>query len=587
MSLTKTVMLTTAALMLLTGAGCKGEKHIVGTEGTAMTDKDQPGAGAPEDVAVEEVQSQFKAWQRVEEQLAKLKQVKLKWNKALLDDTQKEMLRKLIEAAGVMDELFLRQVALRNTQISADLEASKDPKAEVIRHYFNINFGPYDRLEEMRPFINVPYRFPGATFYPMNMKKDEFTKWVEEHPKDKKAFESNFTIITRDAEGGGLKAVPYSEHYKEHLEKAAELLKAAASLSESKSLAKFLRSRAKAFLSNDYYASDLDWMDVKDNLLDVTIGPYETYEDALFGYKAAFEAFICLKDPEASEKLGTIKGYIPEMEAALPMDEEYKKAGAKKETPIVVVDVIYTAGDAKAGIQSIAFNLPNDERVRDKKGSKKVMLRNLINAKYEGILVPISKMVVHPEQQANIDEDEFFNHVLLHEISHGIGPGFITKEGQKTEVRLELKETYSTIEETKADVLGMTNSVFLQEKGFYPEGTDRRMWVTFLASVFRSIRFGIDEAHGKANVIILNYLLEKGGYEYDQGTGTFKVNFEKVGAAATDLARELLTIEAKGDYEGARNLIEKYGVLTDVQEGVIAKVEGIPVDIEPIFDLDF
>lgn len=573
-----------AAALAVAAAGCKPGKPAETTQerdGNVMTDE-----ARQQETAAEDVETQFKAWDRVEKQLAKFSQVKLKWNASLLGDRDRQMLSKLIEAAGVMDDLFLKQVSIRNTQTLADLKASKDPKAGLMLHYFRINFGPYDRLDEKRPFINVPYRFAGATFYPMNMKKDEFTKWIEDHPKDKEVFQSNFTIIERTKDDG-LKAVPYAEHYKDDLEKAAALLVEAAALSDNASLARFLKSRAKAFKSNDYYASDIDWMDVKDNLIDVTIGPYETYEDELFGFKAAFEAFICLKDPQASEALGKIKGYLPEMEAALPLDEPTAGKGPAKETPISVVDVIFTAGDAKAGIQSIAFNLPNDERVRTKKGSKKVMLRNLIKAKYEGILVPISGVVIHPDEKGQVDQDAFFNHVLLHEVSHGIGPGFITKGGQKTEVRVELKDLYATIEEAKADVLGMTGTVFLQKKGFYPEGTDRKMWVTFLASIFRTIRFGTDEAHAKGNVIILNYLLSKGGYVHDEATGTFRVDFDKVEAAAQDLARGLLAVEAKGDYEGARKLIDVYGSLTEKQKAVLAKLEGIPVDIEPVFDLNF
>ena len=570
-----------AAALAAAAAGCKpGRPAGTTQEGdeTTMTDEAKQDTGP-----TQEVETQFKAWERVEKQLAKFSQVKLKWNASLLGDRDRQMLSKLIEAAGVMDDLFLKQVSIRNTQTLADLKVSKDPKADLILHYFMINAGPYDRLDEKRPFINVPYRFAGATFYPMNMKKDEFTAWIEKHPKDKEAFQSNFTLIERTKDG--LKAVPYAEHYKDDLEKAAALLVEAAALSDNASLARFLRSRAKAFLSNDYYASDIDWMDVKDNLLDVTIGPYETYEDELFGFKAAFEAFICLKDPQASEALGKIKGYLPEMEAALPLDEPTAGKGPAKETPISVVDVIFTAGDAKAGIQSIAFNLPNDERVRTRKGSKKVMLRNLIKAKYEGILVPISGVVIHPDEKGQVDEDAFFNHVLLHEASHGIGPGFIAKGGQKTEVRVELKDLYATIEEAKADVLGMTGIVFLQKKGFYQEGTDRKMWVTFLASIFRTIRFGTDEAHAKGNVIILNYLLSKGGYVHDEATMTFRVDFGKVEAAAQDLARELLAVEAKGDYEGAQKLIAGFGSLTEKEKAVLAKLEGIPVDIEPVFDL--
>ncbi len=572
--------------MLVAGAlagGCKSKKQQQqGEETQPMTDTKQP---TTPDKVEEDVETQFKAWKRVEEQLAKLVRVKLAWDKTVLDDKRKQMLGKILEAARVMDDLFLKQVSIRNTQIRADLKTANDPKKDVIERFFNINFGPYNRFDEYRPFINVPYRPKGATFYPPNMKKEEFSAWIEKNPKQKEAFESNFTIIKRTKDG--LEAIPYNEFYRDDLEKAAGLLNEAAALSGNESLKKYLTSRAKAFLANDYYESDVDWMDLDGHLIDVTIGPYETYEDTLFGFKAAFEAFICLRDPKASEDLGKIKGYLHDMEAALPLDEKYKGTAKKKETPISVVDVIYTAGDARAGVQTIAFNLPNDERIRNEKGSKKVLLRNLINAKYDGILVPLSKVVLHADQREFVSRDEFFNHVLLHEISHGIGPGYIEKGGKETEVRVELKDLYSAIEEAKADVLGMTNTLFLIEKGFYGKDAEKRMWVTFLASIFRSVRFGVDEAHGKANAVILNYILEKGGYTYDAVGGTFKVDFDKIGQAATDLARELLTIEATGNYDGAKTLIDKYGELTPMQEEILAKLEKIPVDIEPVFDLDF
>jgi len=532
-----------------------------------------------------EVVSQFAAWQRVEKQLSKLLPVKIEWNKEILNDGQKKMLRKLIEAAKVMDEIFLMQVSIRNVQIRSDLEISKDPKASLIKKYFDINFGPYDRFDKNHPFINVPLKPPGATFYPQNMTKDEFIAWLVAHPQSKKMFIDPFTIIVRTKEG--LEAIPYSQYYKEHLQKAADFLKEASLLCDNKSLRKYLDLRAKAFLTNDYYESDIAWLDVKDNLIDVTIGPYETYEDSLYGYKASFEAFICLRDPDATKQLEKIEEFIPEMEKSIPGNFETNKEEELKKNPIVVVDVIFTAGDAKAGVQTIAFNLPNDERVRAKKGSKKVLLRNFIKAKYDAILYPIAQGVISQDELSYVSSDEFFSHVLLHEISHGIGPGFITKGKKKTEVRVELKDLYSAIEEAKADVLGMWAFRFLQKKGVFPAGSERKMWVTFLASIFRSIRFGIDEAHGKADLLILNYLFEKGAYRFDEKSHTFSVDFNTIEKGVEDLSSHLIEVESKGDYEGARKLIEKYGVVSDSVREILNKLEGIYVDIIPEFDLDF
>ena len=522
----------------------------------------------------------------LKEQIAKFIPTEIKYDASTLDERQKIVIEKLYRASKIMDEIFLDQVYSKNEEIKKELveKAKTDEKAKLQLELFNIMFGPFNRLEHNAPFIGTEKKPLGANFYPEDMTKKEFEQWIKDHPGDEKAFTSIVTIIRR--KNGGLTAIPYSEYYKDKLTEAAKYLREAAEYADNPSLKKYLLSRADAFLSNDYYQSDMDWMDLKDNAIEITIGPYEVYEDALFNYKASFESFLTIKDTDASNKLKEFAGYLKDMEQHLPIPDEYKNTGRGTESPIVVVNEVFSAGDTKAGVQTLAFNLPNDERVRKVKGSKKVMLKNLNEAKFEKLLKPIAEIVLDPEQLKYVTFDGFFNHTLMHEMSHGIGPGYITVNGRKTEVKKELMETYSTIEECKADILGMYNNIFMIDKGVYPKSFAKETWVTFLAGTFRSVRFGINEAHGGGNAIIYNFLLEKGGYEYDEATQKVKVNFDKIYPALKELANKVLMIEAKGDYKGAKDLIAKYAVNSPSMEILREKLSGLPVDIKPVFEIE-
>ncbi|MGH9363208.1 MAG: dipeptidyl-peptidase 3 family protein, partial [Thermoanaerobaculia bacterium] len=342
---------------------------------------------------------------------------------------------------------------------------------------------------------------------PEDLAKEQFEAWVEAHPEDREAFLSTVTVIRR--QGDRLVAVPYSREYAEWLEPAAGLLRQASAATDNASLKKFLALRADAFGSDDYLASDMAWMDV-DAPVEVTIGPYETYEDGLFGYKAAFESFATVDVPAESAKLQGYKQRLPWLEGNLPIPEAQKNRSRGTESPIRVVDLVFAAGEARSGVQTLAFNLPNDERVREAKGSKKVMLRNAIRAKYERILVPIARRVLVPEQVGDVTFDAFFDEILHHELSHGLGPGSITVGGRKTEVRHELKELYDTLEEAKADVMGVYNILALIEQGEMPAALRRALEPTYVAGLFRSARFGVTEAHGQGVTAQFNYLLEQG-----------------------------------------------------------------------------
>ncbi len=498
---------------------------------------------------------------------------------AHLDAGEQAVLAKLVEVARIMDGLFTQQATPCHDALSARIADLPEGSREAARRYLGIHRGPWDRRFEMAPWFGAWEHPAGANFYPLDLTADE--KAFIGDPAN--GLNGEFTVVRRDA-GGKLVAVPYSQYYGAGLKHAAALMREAAALTKNASLKAFLESRADAFLSDDYYASDMLWMDL-DSAVEITVGPYETYEDGLFGYKAAFEAFVTVTDPVESERLAKFKHELPWLEANLPIAEADKNPNRGAECPIRVVDEAYSAGDTRAGVQTIAFNLPNDERVREAKGSKKVMLRNVMNAKFEQILVPIAKEVVADDQLGDLTAESFFLHTLWHEMSHGLGPGKITKDGRETEVRLELKDTFSTLEEAKADAMGEWDIFVLARagKGYFPEAIFRQQSATYLAGIFRSVRFGIGEAHGKANAIQYNYLVEKGAISHDAATGRFRMDVPVFEKAIADLVRDICTIQARGDYEASKAFIAKYGVTTPELDAALARLGHIPVDIAPVF----
>lgn len=520
----------------------------------------------------------------MKEKIDQFSVTKISYDESLLDENQKIVVQKLYEAAKVMDEIFLEQVYSQNFEIRDKLQKASDELSKLQLKYFTINFGPFDRLDDNEPFIGDKEKPLGANFYPEDITKEEFEKWIADHPDDEKAFRAEFTVIRRTEDG--LIAIPYSEFYKEKLEKATSLLREAAEYADNETLKNYLITRAKAFETNDYYESDMAWMDLKDHDIEVIIGPYEVYEDELFNYKASFECFLTLVDPQETEKLKVFASYLRDMEDNLPIPDEHKNFDRGSDSPIVVAQEIFSAGDTKAGVQTLAFNLPNDERVRKAKGSKKVMLKNLHEAKFEKLLYPIAQRVMDKDQLEYVTFEGFFNHTLMHEMSHGIGPGFITVDGKETEVKIELKETYSKLEECKADILGMFNNILMIEKGVYPKEYENELWSTFLAGIFRSVRFGIDAAHGAGNAIIYNYLLENGAYDYNEQTNKVRVNYDKVYDVLTDLANKVLMIQATGDYEGAKALIAQYAVDSPSMVNLKSQLTDLPVDIWPDFAIE-
>ena len=506
-------------------------------------------------------------------------------NMARMPAKDRLALQKIIAAAKLFDPLFLRQVWSGNDAMKAKLEADRSMLGRMRLHYFLINDGPWSRLDENEPFIaGVPAKPPHANYYPDDITKEEFNSWLNMlAPAEKEKATGYFFTIRRDA-GGKLKTVPYSEEYREFLDPAAKLLREAAALTSNPTLRDFLNKRAAAFASNDYYESDVAWMDL-DAPIDVTIGPYETYEDELFGYKAAFEAYVTLRDEAESAKLTKFSQYLQELENNLPIDPKYRNPKLGAASPIRVVNEVFSSGEGNNGVQTAAFNLPNDERVVKEKGSKRIMLKNVQDAKFQKTLIPISRVVLTTAQQRDLAFDAFFTHILTHELMHGLGPHNITVNGQATTVRLQLKDKYSSIEEAKADVTGLWALQYLIDKGVVEKSMQRTLYTTYLASMFRSVRFGITESHGRGVAMQFNYFTDEGAIKFDERTGKFSVDESKIRGAVRKLTNELLTIEAEGSYEKAKAILDKYAVIRPPMKSALDRLKSVPVDIEPIFPL--
>ena len=505
---------------------------------------------------------------------------------ARLTEGDRKALDKILQAAALMDPLFLRQVWSGNETLLKKLEADKSAEGQARLHYFRINVGPWARLDKNEPFIEgVPQEKPhGANFYPDGLKKEEFEAWAKTLPEAERKHAEGYFYVIRRGPDSQLKSVPYSEEYREFLEPAAKLLREAAELTTNQMLKNFLTRRAEAFASNDYYASDVAWMEL-DAPIDVTIGPYETYEDELLSYKAAFEAYVTLRDDAETAKLQKFSGYLQELENNLPIDPKYRNPKLGAAAAIRVVQEVFASGEGNRGVQTAAYNLPNDERVVKEKGTKRIMLKNVQEAKFNKTLVPISKVVLDPAQQSELSFEAFFTHILAHELMHGLGPHNIKVDGKDTTPRAQLKELYSAIEEAKADVTGLWALQYLMDKGVVDKQMERAMYTTFLASMFRSVRFGITEAHGKGVALQFNYLLDEGAIKINEGAGTFSVDPAKIKEAVRKLTHDLLTLEAEGSYAKAKEMLDKYAVIRPVMQKAFDKLKDVPVDIEPKFPL--
>ena len=499
-------------------------------------------------------------------------------------------LQHIVKAAEVMDQLFLEQVWEGNAALQQKLSQDTTPEGRARLHNFMINKGPWDRLDHNQVFLPAEFGVPAkperANYYPADATKEEVDKWISGLTGDAHAQATSFFTLIRRGADGKFTTVPYNVAYQDKLKQAADHLRQAAELTAQPTLKKFLQLRADAFLSNDYFASDMAWMEL-DASIEPTIGPYETYEDEWFGYKAAYEAFVTLRDDAETKKLAMFSAELQGLENALPIDPKIRNPKLGALAPIRVVNVVFSAGDGNRGVQTAAFNLPNDDRVIKEKGAKRVMLKNVQDAKFQKALIPIAGVALGTADRANVSFDAFFTHILMHELMHGLGPhqvsGASVSSGSSGQaVRLALKDTYSAIEEAKADISGLWALQQLADKGVVSKQIADTMYTTFLASSFRSIRFGITEAHGKGIALQLNHLLDQGAFVVN-ADGTFSVNNAKIKEAVAGLTRDLMTIQANGDYAGAQALLKKMVVIRPEVQAVLDKLKGVPVDIEPNF----
>jgi len=497
----------------------------------------------------------------------------LKVDTSGLSAGDKQALEKLNQAARVIDQIFLTQRWSGNAALRAQLLKETSALGQARLHYFDLNKGPWSDLDAQSAFLpNVPpKKLPGANFYPEDMTKPEFEAWVKGLPAAQQEQARGFFTAIRRGADKKLAMVPYSKAYGPDLERAAKLLEEAAALTPNATLKEFLKLRAQAFRTDDYYASDVAWMKL-DAPIDVTIGPYETYNDEVFGYKAAFEAYVTLRDDRETAKMKNFADHIQEIENNLPLDAKHKNPKLGALAPIRVVNEVLATGDGAHGVRTAAFNLPNDERIVRAMGSKRVMLKNVQEAKFSRILQPIAERVLSVADRKQLNFDSFFTHILAHEMTHGIGP--------QSGVRQSLKELHSAIEEAKADVTGLFMLQYLFDHKVLP-AAERPLYTTFLASSFRTLRFGVHEAHGKGMALQFNYLMDHGAF-IAQVDGTFTVDVGKMKSAVRGLVHDLLEVEATGDYARAKKMLDKLGAIRPPLARALDKLKDIPTDIEPV-----
>jgi hypothetical protein len=551
----KTKIFVTAILLAGLLGGCEKDTPAVSTE-TVET--------APVEIAVAaspatDTPSRFDIYA----------EVSLTTDLSHLSDNQKQMVSLLIEAAKITDDIFWQQVWGDKEEL---LNSIEDPK---MRRFALYNYGPWDRLAADQSFIeNYGPRPPGARFYPEDMSKAEFEAWQQEG-KDEQ-----YSIVQRNADGG-LMLVPYSKVFESEINAIAELLTQAAALAEDKEFAAYLLLRAQALKTDDYQASDMAWMDMKNNPVELVIGPVETYQDALYGYRAAFETFVLIKDQAWSERLARFAKYMPELQRGLPVDDAYKAEMPGSDADLNAYDLAYCAGDCNSGSKTIAINLPNDEEVQLAKGTRRLQIKNSMLAKFNQILMPITNELIAEDQRQYVTFDAFFGNTMFHEVAHGLGIKN-TLDGTGT-VRQAMKEHASALEEGKADILGLYMVQKLRENGEITEGEMMDNYVTFLAGIFRSIRFGASSAHGRANMIRFNYFSDAGAFSRDPDTGTYRVNVAEFEQAIRDLSRDLLVLQGNGDYDAVAAFVAEKGNVSAQLQADLNRLDAISIPVDIVY----
>jgi len=510
-------------------------------------------------------------------QYNKFAEVKMSPDVSFLSASEKAVVNKLMELEPLMNAIYLRQLSTQNPALRQEILATNDA---MTLKMFDQHYGVCDGLEEGYVFYGTTPCPKGGGFYPADMSKAEFDMWIAANPDQAEAFRSGYTVIER--QGDNLVAIPYHKAYAEWVEPAAAIMREAAAMSQEPTLKRFLNLRADAFLKDDYFQSEMAWMDLEGNI-EIAVGPYEVYDDKLFGYKTAYEMFLTVKNPEESAALAKYKDYLRDMEKNLPVEERYKNFKRGFESPIAVTYQVKGGGDNVPGVQTIAFNLPNDERVREAKGAKKVILNNVLGAKYDRILSPIGERVL-VDRQASLTVKKYMSYnTLFHELSHSLGPGTIMVDGLETTVNAQFKELASGIEEGKADVMGAYNILYMMERGELPKSDKEAFLATYFTGLFRSMRFGLGAAHAKGAAFQYSYYREVGAVDWLADQARYQVNFAKLEQAISDLTGKVVRLQGDGNYAAAKNFLDNYARLDAEAQTVLGKLSDIPYDIRPVY----
>jgi Peptidase family M49 len=514
-------------------------------------------------------------------QLAKFRRVNMPFSAAGLSSREQRMVRKLVEASRYLESIYWRQSDPEALALYNGLAGCERPADKQLRRFLMINGSRYDLLNENKPFIgNDPY-LPGRGSYPRDITRKEIEDYVAAHPEKKNEIYSPLTVIKR--QGSDLVGVPYHVEYRQWLEPAARALRDAAALSDDNAFANFLRLRADALLSDDYYASDVAWVDLENPKFDVIFAPYEAYLDDLLGVKASYGGAVLIRNETESAKLARFEKYVPDIQNALPLAAADKPSSAGHRTPMEVMDTPFRAGDLRHGYQAVADNLPNDPRIHEEKGTKKIFFKNFMDARVNYVVLPIARVIMRPDQAKLASMDGYLSIVVMHEISHGLGPAFARTAAGKQSITEALGPVYSPLEEAKADMVGLFAMEWLMNNGVLPKSRARDYYSSYLAGIFRTVRFGVAEAHGRAQMMEFNYLTEHGAITRDAASGRYGIDFAKIPGAIASLSKELLEIEATGDRKRGEQWFAKYDQMPPTLKAALQKAGSVPVDIDPVF----
>jgi hypothetical protein len=516
----------------------------------------------------------------LDRRVAQFARVEMPFHTAGLTPREVKMVDKLVDASRSLEEIYWRQVDPEGLTLYQSLAGSKDPRDMALRRYLHINASRFDLLDGNKPFVGTAPMPPGRGFYPPDLTRDRIEQYVKAHPDRKAEIYSGTTIVRWHDDQ--LEGLPYHIVFRSFLEPAARDLREAAALSDDPAFAKFLRLRAEALLTDDYYQSDLAWLDLDHPKVDVIFAPYETYDDDLLGVKATYGAAVLVRNAAESRKLEMFQKYVADIQDTLPLPPEDRPSKHGLQTPMEVMDAPYRAGDLTHGYQAVADNLPNDPRIHELKGSKKIFFKNFMDARVNHIIIPVARQVMLPEQAAKVSVEGYVLGVIMHEISHGLGPAYSRTSAGKVDIREAIGPAFSGLEEAKADVVGLFGLNWLVEHGYLPKSGMEECYASYVGGIFRTVRFGVAEAHSKAEMMEFNYLVEHGALTR-QASGRYAIDYARMPATLSDLAKELLTMEATGDRERVENWFKKYGAMPAELKSTLQSAASVPVDIDPVF----